>query len=99
MERKEKERKNSKNRKGGKEGTGQDRTRAKHGDTHCHLWTQEEDQKFKVTLNYIKTLSQNKGREGGRKEGRQGKEESPQNLNWPLKPPDCSPGILHYMLW
>lgn len=91
MERKEKERKRKRKRKEkavkiekegrrGQDRAGEDRTRAKHDDTHCHLRTQEEKQKFKVTLNYIKTLSQNKGREGGRKEGRQGKEQSAQKL-------------------
>lgn len=64
--------------------------------------TQEEEQKFKVTLNYIETLSQNKGIEGEGKEGRQGKEQSPppQNLNWTFKlPRACSPWTLHCKLW
>lgn len=67
----------------GQDRAGQGRTRVKHGGTLCTLMTQEEEQKFKVTLNYIETLSQNKGIEGEGKEGRQGKEQSPppQNLN------------------
>lgn len=73
LDRKEKERKGERRKeetvKIEKEGRrGQDRRRQDGNmvtDTHCHLRTQEEDQKFKVTLNYIETFSQNKGKEGG----------------------------------